>query len=107
MFASENLSVMTIRPARPEDAAICGQICYQAFSTINQAHNFPCDFPNADVTVGVLSGLFSHPGFYCVVAENDGRIAGSNCVDERSIIAGVGPITVDPQNQNRGAGRLL
>jgi GNAT superfamily N-acetyltransferase len=51
--------------------------------------------------------LFSHPGFYCVVAEADGRIVGSNCLDERSAIAGIGPITVDPSAQNRGAGRKL
>jgi hypothetical protein len=51
--------------------------------------------------------MFSHPGFYCVVAEAGGRIVGSNCLDERSIIAGVGPITVDPNGQNRGSGRKL
>jgi hypothetical protein len=51
--------------------------------------------------------MFSHPGFYCVVAEVDGRIVGSNCLDERSPIAGVGPITVDPNVQNRGIGRRL
>ena len=39
--------------------------------------------------------MFSHPGFYGVVAESDGRIIGSNCLDERSPIAGVGPITVE------------
>jgi hypothetical protein len=51
--------------------------------------------------------LFSHSGFYCVVAKAGGRIAGSNCLDERSTIAGVGPITIDPDVQNRGIGRKL
>ena len=32
---------------------------------------------------------------------------GSNCLDERSSIAGVGPITIDPAVQNRSAGRRL
>jgi len=41
------------------------------------------------------------------VAESDGRIVGSNCLDERSTIAGIGPITVDPTNQNSGIGRQL
>jgi hypothetical protein len=27
--------------------------------------------------------LLSHPGFYSVVAELDGRVAGSNFLDER------------------------
>jgi predicted N-acetyltransferase YhbS len=97
----------TIRAARPDDAPVCGQICYNAFSTINQKHGFPCDFPDPDVAVHVISHAFSHPGFYCVVAESGGRVAGSNCLDERSIIAGVGPITVDPEVQNSGVGRKL
>jgi len=41
------------------------------------------------------------------VAELDGRIVGSNCLDERSAIAGLGPLTVDPSIQNRGVGRKL
>jgi hypothetical protein len=54
---------LTIRRAMPEDAPVCGQICYDAFSAINQAHNFPCDFPGPEVTTGVLSMMFSAPDF--------------------------------------------
>jgi predicted N-acetyltransferase YhbS len=92
---------VTIRRAKPEDAPACGQICYEAFTSLNLAYNFP------PVALGLLSMMFSHPGFYCVVAELDGRIVGSNCLDERSAIAGVGPITIDPNAQNRGIGRAL
>jgi predicted N-acetyltransferase YhbS len=98
---------VTIRRARPKDAQACGKICYAAFSTINAAHGFPCDFPSAEVTTGVLAMMFSTPGFYGVVAESGGRIVGSNCLDERAIIAGIGPITVDPAAQNLGVGRKL
>lgn len=98
---------VTIREATPADAAVCGEICYRAFSTINAEHNFPCDLPNQEVAIGMLTMMFSHPGFYCVVAESGGRIVGSNVLDERSIIAGVGPITIDPSVQNRGAGHEL
>ncbi len=100
-------SEVTIRTARSEDAAVCGQICYDAFSALNVRHNFPCDFPSPEIPVGVLSTMFSAPGFYCVVAESEGRIIGSNCLDERSSIAGVGPITIDRTVQNHGAGRKL
>lgn len=51
--------------------------------------------------------MFASPDFYCVVAEIDGRVVGSNCLDERSVIRGVGPITIDPGAQNLGAGRKL
>ena len=98
---------LMIRRAGLEDAPVCGRICYDAFNTLNARHGFPCDFPGPDATTGVLSMMFSHPGFYCLVAEIGGRIVGSNCLDERSMIAGVGPITVDPESQNSGAGRKL
>jgi N-acetylglutamate synthase-like GNAT family acetyltransferase len=42
-----------------------------------------------------------------IVAELDGRIVGSNVLDERSTIVGLGPITVDPAVQNRTIGRQL
>jgi predicted N-acetyltransferase YhbS len=98
---------ITIRRATPEDAPACGAICFQAFFDINSAHNFPPDLPSAEDAVGLLTMMFSHPGFYCVVAESDGRIIGSNCLDERSPIAGVGPITVETGAQNAGVGRKL
>jgi L-amino acid N-acyltransferase YncA len=98
---------VVVRAPRPEDSAVCGKICYDAFASINAAHHFPCDFPGPEAAIGVLSTMFSHPGFYCVVAEIEGCIVGSNCLDERSAIAGVGPITVDPGTQNSGVGRKL
>jgi predicted N-acetyltransferase YhbS len=96
-----------IRSASPEDADVCGTICYEAFSAINHAHNFPPDFPSAEVGVGRLRMLFSHPHFYCVVAEIDNQIVGSNCLDERSIIGGIGPISISPGFQNRKIGAAL
>jgi predicted N-acetyltransferase YhbS len=98
---------LTLRPGRPEDALACGRICYEAFAGIADRHNFPRDFPSAEVATGLLSNMLAHPGFYSVVAEVDGRIVGSNFLDERSSIAGVGPITVDPGVQDRGTGRRL
>jgi len=106
-MASSSQQEVVIRVAKPEDSAICGQICFDAFGHISGAHNFPPDFPNVGVSTGVISSLFSHPGFYCVVAEGGGRIVGSNALDERSLIAGIGPITVDPSAQNLGVGRKL
>jgi GNAT superfamily N-acetyltransferase len=98
---------ITLRPGRPADAEACGRICFDAFSAINAAHNFPPDFPNVEAASGLLAMMLAHPGFYVVVAERDGQIVGSNGVDERGPIAGIGPITVDPSRQNAGVGRLL
>lgn len=96
-----------IRRATPGDAAACGAICYEAFATIGRQHGFPPDFPDSAIAVGLLSWFFQDPQFYCVVAESDGAVVGSNCLDERSTIAGVGPITVAPHVQNASVGRLL
>ena len=98
---------VTIRRARPEDAEVCGRICYDAFSGVNAAHNFPCDFASVEAATGLLTRIFSSPAFYAVVAEVDGRIVGSNVVTEDSIIAGIGPITVDTAVQNSRVGRKL
>lgn len=97
----------SLRPGKAEDAQPCGTICYQAFKTIAEQHNFPPDFPSPDIAVEFLAGLLAHPGFYAVVAELDGRVVGSNFLDERSTVAGIGPITIDPAVQNRAAGRQL
>jgi predicted N-acetyltransferase YhbS len=98
---------VTIRVATPEDSSVCGQICYDAFGTLSAKHGFPSDVPDTQIATAIMSALFSHPGFFCVVAESEGRIVGSNCLDERSLIAGIGPITVDPRTQNHGVGRKL
>jgi GNAT superfamily N-acetyltransferase len=97
----------TLRPGRPEDANTCGANCYEAYKAIASQLNFPPDFPSPEVAVELLSMLLAHPGFYGVVAEAEGRIVGSNFLDERSTIAGLGPITVDPSVQNSGIGRRL
>jgi predicted N-acetyltransferase YhbS len=96
-----------LRAGTPADAAVCGPICYEAFKSINDTHDFPPDFPSPEIATAVLSMLLSHDGFYSVVAEQDGRIVGSNFLDERGPIAGVGPITVDPKVQNGTIGRSL
>jgi predicted N-acetyltransferase YhbS len=96
-----------IREATKADAPECGRILYEAFAAIAGEHNFLPDFPSVEIATGVASMLIGHAGFYGVVAEENGRILGSNFMDVRSTIAGIGPITVDPGVQNRGIGRGL
>ncbi len=98
---------VSLRAGLPADAEACGRICFEAFRRISSEHNFPQDFPNPDTAIDVLAMMLSHPGYYVVVAEQGGRIVGSNGLDERSSIAGIGPITVDPSVQNGGVGRQL
>ncbi|MGC5035166.1 GNAT family N-acetyltransferase [Streptomyces sp. DT190] len=98
---------LILRPGLPQDAAECGRICHEAFAGVAEAHAFPPDIPSPEAGVALIEGALAHPGFYSVVAELDGRIVGSNFLDERSAVAGVGPVTVDPAVQNAGVGRRL
>ena len=96
-----------MRKGQEADASAAGAVCYRAFKAIAEAHNFPPDFPSPEIAAGLLSGLIGHERFFDIVAEIDGRIVGSNFLDERNPIAGVGPITVDPALQNGNVGRAL
>jgi predicted N-acetyltransferase YhbS len=98
---------ITIRPIANTDTEACGRIIYEAFKRFHDRHQFPRDFQTLEDAVQ-LTGLFvNHPAIFGVVAEIDGRIVGSNFLDERNLIRGVGPITVAPDVQERGVGRRL
>jgi predicted N-acetyltransferase YhbS len=99
--------MVTIRTARKGDAETCGHIIYHAFRNIAERHNFPPDIPSAELATHVASMLIDAPGFYGLVAEENSRPVGSNFMDERSPIFGIGPITVDPGAQDRSVGRQL
>jgi predicted N-acetyltransferase YhbS len=98
---------LNLRTGRVADSKTCGAICYEAFRTISQAHNFPPDIPSPELAERFLSWMLAHEQFYKVVAEVDGTIVGSNFLDERNAIYGIGPITVDPTRQNKSVGRRL
>lgn len=98
---------LIIREAVSDDASECGRICYDAFRAIAEEHNFPPDFPSTEVAVSMLSAMLSSSTSYGAVAELDGKIAGSNFLDERNPISGVGPISIDPRAQNHGIGGRL
>lgn len=98
---------LRIRAAAIADVTACGQICYDAFAAIAARHGFPPDFPSVEAATTLTSELISHPGFFGVVAERAGRVVGSNFLDERSTILGVGPVSVEPASQDRQIGRAL
>jgi predicted N-acetyltransferase YhbS len=60
-----------------------------------------------EAAAGMMGAWIPHPSIWGVVAERDGRIVGSNFLDERDPIRGVSPISVDPEGQDAGVGRRL
>jgi predicted N-acetyltransferase YhbS len=98
---------VTLRPIEPADRDEAARIVYEAFAGIHDRHGFARDFPTLEAALQLTTGFVAHPSIWGVVAEIDGRIVGSNFLDERGPIRGVGPITVDPVAQGRGVGRRL
>jgi GNAT superfamily N-acetyltransferase len=96
-----------LRAIEPGDAEAAARITYEAFAGIHDRHRFPRDFPTLDVARQLVTAFSSHPSIWGVVAESEGRVVGSNFLDERGPVRGVGPITVDPDAQAAGVGRLL
>ena len=98
--------ILKIRAGNPDDAQICGEICYRAFETISEQYNFSSDFSAVDVACDLISRLFARSDIYSIVAEVGGEIVGSNFLWAETIVAGVGPLTVAPTSQNANVGKL-
>ncbi len=98
---------INIRPVTTADTEKSGEIIYKAFCGIADRHSFPHDFQSAQHAHGFAQMLTGHPAIYGIVAEKDGEFLGSNFLWEQNEIAGVGPITINPDGQSKGIGRLL
>ena len=96
-----------LRPIESGDRDAAARILYEAFAGIHDHHRFPRDFPTLEAATELVGSFIAHPLIWGVVAERDGRILGSNFLDERGPVRGVGPITVDPKAQAARVGRRL
>ena len=98
---------VTLRPPEPGDIDELARIVFDAFGDIHDHHRFQRDFPSIEIAQAMMGAWVPHPAVWGVVAEAGGQIVGSNFLDERDPIRGVGPITIDPKAQNAGVGRRL
>jgi GNAT superfamily N-acetyltransferase len=98
---------IVVREGTPADADGCGRIFYDAFESIATRHNLPVEPASREFTQFLVGNMLGNDGFAGLVAERDGELLGSAFVDERSVIAGIGPVTVDPAAQDDGVGRAL
>jgi len=96
-----------LRPIQPYDGEAVAEIMYSAFAEIHDRHRFPRDFPTLESAAQLTRDFIQHPSIWGVVAVSDGQVVGSNFLDERGPVRGVGPITVDPAAQGRRVGRRL
>lgn len=103
----EVIVIVSVRFATASDVESCGRIIYEAFKGINENHGFPQDFPSIEAATQLATAFIAHPLIFGVVAASEGRVVGSNFLDERDPVRAVGPTTVDPALQARGIGRRL
>src|ERR1700751_2173661 len=87
---------ISIRAATPSDVPALARICFDAFQDIAGRHGFPPDIPVIEAAIGIVSAMVRHDRVFGIAAEQEGRLVGSNFLDERNIISGIGPITIDP-----------
>ncbi len=98
---------LTVRSATASDVEACGRIFYDAFASIANDHNLPVEPGSPDFTRFAIGNMLANPGFTGLVAQRAGDVLGCAFVDERGIIAGIGPVVVDPQAQDDSVGRTL
>jgi len=95
---------VVLRAIRTQDADAVARIIDDAFAGIHDHHRFPRDFPSRESAAGVVDAFLAHPAIWGVVAERDGRVLGSNFLDERGPVRGVGPITVTRRRKRPASG---
>src|SRR4030095_13874349 len=98
---------LQLRTGRVDDGKTCGRICYDAFTAIAERHGFPPDWPSVEFAQAVLASMLARDDVVSVVAELDGRVAGSNFLHLAGAVGGIGPITVAPAVQDGAVGRRL
>ena len=96
-----------LRNAVPADIDAVGRIMFEAFRRFHESRGFPLDLPTVEAATDLAASQIADPCTYGVVAIAGGRIVGSNFLAEGDPIRAVGPISVDPDLQDTGVGRLL
>jgi GNAT superfamily N-acetyltransferase len=96
-----------VREASAADGDTCGRIFYDAFASIANRHNLPVEPSSPQFTRFAIGSMLAHGGYAGFVAERDGDVLGCAFIDERGVIAGIGPVVVDPDAQDDGVGRAL
>ena len=97
----------TLRAFGPADIQTCGVIVYEAFAAFSARTGFPPAFPSVETATALVRNLAEDRTTFGVVAEQDGRVVGSNFLTMGDRIGGVGPVTVSPSMQGSGVGRQL
>ncbi len=95
-----------IRPAVSSDSAACGKLIAEALAATEKSQGNSSGFGESEAS-NLVARLLDHPEMYGLVAEAESHIAGTVFLDERAVVRGVGWLSVEPQLQRHGIGRLM
>jgi len=98
---------VSIRRLRREDVATASELCERAFAHFNATAGLAPEFPPGCEALGIFANALEDDfqGFVAVDARD--KIVGSNAVYMKDGVAGIGPISVDPDSQHQGVGKML
>lgn len=97
-----------IRPATTADLPRLAQICYQAFEDTNASLGLPPEWSSEQAVLEMLQGRLAAPSCVSEVAvDATGSVVGSNFLVLGEEVAAFGPVSVAPDTQGGGVGRLL
>mmetsp|Transcript_28734 Transcript_28734/g.66288 ORF Transcript_28734/g.66288 Transcript_28734/m.66288 type:complete len:307 (-) Transcript_28734:53-973(-) len=100
--------MLTVRPMTPEDIPIAAKICLDAFVAINSRIGLPSEFALDFEAEDIFTHALDTGNYDAFVAvDPSGEIVGSNIISVCDDVCGIGPITVKPDTQSSGVGRLL
>lgn len=100
---------ITIRRVEPGDVGALARICFEAFGRLQERHGVERDFETVEAAEMAIGAFASRPDFagFAAVGDDGRTLLGSNFLGFSDAVAGVGPITVRPEEQSRGVGRRL
>jgi ribosomal protein S18 acetylase RimI-like enzyme len=96
-----------VRPMIREDFPRVAVIFREAFNELYARRGFGQVVPDASVGIAIAAAYQTLDPEGCLVATSRGEIVGSGFLHPRGRTAGIGPVTVDPAAQGRGAGHAL
>ena len=98
---------LIIRRMEEKDIERAGEVMVSAFNDVFTRHGYQPPFPSRDVGIEIARAYWQREPQESFVAVDNGRVVGSGFLHLRGDTAGIGPITVDPASQAKGAGKEL
>jgi predicted N-acetyltransferase YhbS len=101
--------VVVRRAAFPEEVEAAVRVCVEAFRAFNDSVGHPEEFPGGRAACGVAAAHAGAPADMelFVAVDGGGRVVGTNSIDLRDAVAGIGPLAVSPGGWSAGVGRRL